>query len=128
MYNWRKLYVYGLFSVAAIVTFGFFLVGTFEKYGSTGVSIVFACVGAFSLLLYCVSTMDPKSNIVALAEDVDDQIGICKFVRHDNKTDERADMITIMKIMMDNPIESGMYNLNKDYMNRIIYLLGEEDE
>ena len=61
-------------------------------------------------------------------ESVDDQIGICKFVRHDNKTDERADMITIMEIMMDNPTDSDMYNLNKDYMNRIIYLLGEEDE
>lgn len=199
--NWKKWYVYAFFSVAVSVTLVFFFIGTFERYGSTGVSIAFACLGALSFLLYCVSTMDPEVDIGAFANDleddrdkgkdviiselvdnmsqmrkdaavdqrliddirlqaqtdyapdyqyqveairrhltlagkyydkreesVDNQIGICKFVRRDNKTAERADMIAIMKIMMDNLAEPDMYNLNKDYMNRIIYLLGEEDE
>lgn len=59
---------------------------------------------------------------------VDDKIGILKFIRYNNKTDERDNMITIMKIMMEYPLESGTYNLSKDYMRRIIYLLGEENE
>ena len=59
---------------------------------------------------------------------VDDKIGILKFIRYNNKTDERTNMITIMNIMMEYTLESGTYNLSKDYMRRIIYLLGEENE
>jgi len=59
---------------------------------------------------------------------VDDKIGILKFIRYNNKTDERTNMITIMNIMMEYTLESGTYNMSKDYMRRIIYLLGEENE
>lgn len=194
--NWKKWYVYAFFSVAVSVTLIFLLVGMFENYGSTGVSIAFACLGALSFLLYCVTTMDSKSKVVVVEEDhdtgkdaiiselientsqlrkvmaddqkliddirlqaqtdyspdfeyqvnairrllklagkyfdkresADDKIGILKFIRRNNKTDERADMIAIMKIMMDYPSDPDMYNLNKDYMRRIIYLLGEEED
>ena len=132
--NWRQWYVNGATVTVISILIGAIMVGTYNDFGLFGPLTVIGLSCAFGLFVYCICTM-PNSNgdEVAKAEtklqaEVIDRIGERKFIRHDNKIDERADMIAIMEIMMNFPSESGMYILDKDYMNRIIYLLGEEDD